>query len=162
MPGFAAWSPTRRRAAAWALACTLAVAALGGWATDIGPWYLALRQPPWKPPDLWFGPIWTTIYALTATAAVRVWERLPSLRERRAWLAMLALNAALHIGWSVLFFTCRRPDWALPEAVLLWLSVALLMAAAVRRCGWSALMLLPYLAWVGLATVLNAAVVRLN
>lgn len=157
-----AWSSTRRRAAAWAAALTVLVAALGGWATDIGPWYYSLRQPPWKPADAWFGPVWTTIFTLTACAAVLVWEALPPGRARQRWVVALGVNAVLNIGWSVLFFTLRQPAWALAEVVALWLSVLwlVLLAWPVRRR--AALLLLPYLAWVAFAGVLNAAVVQLN
>ena len=77
-------------------------------------------------------------------------------------LVAYALNALLNILWSVLFFTLRRPDWALVEVVPLWLSVLLLIAVSGRRdraAGW---LLVPYLAWVGFAGVLNWSVVRLN
>ena len=47
------------------------VAGVGGLATDLGPWYRGLTQPPWKPPDLVFGPVWTLLYALTAWACAR-------------------------------------------------------------------------------------------
>ncbi len=58
--------------------------------------------------------------------------------------------------------TLKRPDWALLEVVALWLSVALLIVVSGRRdraAGW---LLVPYLAWVAFAGVLNWSVVRLN
>ncbi len=144
-----------------AVLLTLAVAGLGGWATQLGPWYAALKQPPWKPPDAAFGPAWTLIFTLTAWAAVRVWQRCAGAVRRR-FAAALALNAALNVLWSVLFFTLRRPDWALAEVVLLWASVALLAALAWPVDRRAALLLAPYLVWVAFAGALNAAVVRLN
>ena len=157
-----AWSTPRVRASAWAAAATVLVALLGGLATDIGPWYLALRQPAWKPPDLWFGPAWTLIYTLTAVVGVLVWEATPQPVQRRRWLAMLALNGALNLLWSLLFFTIKRPDWALAESALLWLSVLQLFAYARWRLPRAGLLLLPYLAWVAFAACINLAVVRLN
>ena len=56
------------KAIAVAVVATLVVAGAGGLVTDIGPWYKGLRQPPWKPPDWAFGPIWTTIFIAAATA----------------------------------------------------------------------------------------------
>ncbi|MEM1435104.1 MAG: TspO/MBR family protein, partial [Pseudomonadota bacterium] len=47
----------------------VAVALVGGLATDVGPWYRNLAKPSWNPPDWLFGPAWTVIYALTAWAA---------------------------------------------------------------------------------------------
>jgi tryptophan-rich sensory protein len=145
-----------------AAGAALAVAALGGAATDIGPWYLGLRKPSWQPPDWLFAPVWTAIFALTALAGLRAWRRTPDARGRGRVLAAYALNALLNILWSALFFTLKRPDWALVEVVPLWLSVVLLVVVSGRRdraAGW---LLAPYLAWVGFAAVLNWSVVRLN
>jgi translocator protein len=149
-------------ASAWAALGVIAVAGLGGLATDLGPWYRALKQPPWQPPDAAFGPAWTLIYLLTAIAAVRVWRRAVSPRERAQWLAALAANGALNIFWSWLFFKARRPDWALAEVLLLWLSIVLLVVLARRHDVIAALLLVPYLLWVAFAASLNLAVVRLN
>ena len=48
----------------------LTVAILGGLSTDLGPWYQALKEPFWKPPDIAFGPIRTTILILSGMACV--------------------------------------------------------------------------------------------
>ena len=146
----------------WAAFGVVAVAGLGGLATELGPWYRALKQPWWQPPDWAFGPAWSVIYLLTATAAVRVWLRAHSPRERARWLAALAANGAINVFWSWLFFKARRPDWALTEVVLLWLSIVLLIVLARRHDVIAALLLVPYLLWVAFAASLNFAVVRLN
>jgi translocator protein len=149
-------------AALWAALGVVAVAGLGGLATELGPWYRALKQPWWQPPDWAFGPAWSVIYLLTATAAVRVWLRMHTPRERALWLAALAANGAINVFWSWLFFKARRPDWALAEVVLLWLSIGLLILMARRHDVIAALLLVPYLLWVAFAASLNYAVVRLN
>lgn len=153
-------APTAREIGV-AVALVVLVAGLGNWATQLGPWYAALKQPPWKPPDAWFGPAWTLIFACTTWAALRVWVRSAGAARRR-WAAALAANAVLNVLWSVLFFALRRPDWALAEVALLWLSIAVLVALAWRTDRRAALLLLPYLAWVAFAATLNAAVVQLN
>lgn len=150
---------------AWTTAAIVAVALLGQWTTDLGPWYQALKQPWWKPPDLAFGPAWTLIYLLTGTAIVRTWlamEGPGGRRARRRFLAAAGLNAALNVLWSWLFFRLRRPDWALAEVGLLWLSVLLLAVLAARHSSGAAWLFAPYAAWVAFAATLNAGVVRLN
>lgn len=150
-------------AAAW----TVAVAGIGSAATDLGPWYAALKQPPWKPPDPWFGPAWTLIFALSAWGCARAWLATGSgdaraRAGRRTLLWAVAVNSVLNVAWSWLFFRLKRPDWALWEWLAFWLSIAVLVACAWRldrRAGW---LLLPYLAWVTFAGALNAAVVQLN
>jgi tryptophan-rich sensory protein len=149
-------------AALWAAAGTIAVALAGTWASELGPWYRALRQPDWKPSDLWFGPVWTLIYTLAAVAAVKAWFGCASRHERTRLVAALVLNGLLNVLWSWLFFRARRPDWALAEVGLLWLSIVLLIVLAGRASDVAAWLLAPYLLWVAFAALLNFAVVRLN
>jgi len=145
-----------------AFALSLGVAAVGGSLTDIGPWYLALRQPDWKPPDFAFGPIWTTIFTLCAVSGWLAWYSAVSRFERRAVLTVFACNAVLNVLWSYLYFALHRPDWAMLEWVVLWLSV-LAVVLVLRRiepaAGW---LNLPYLLWVSAAGLLNLATVQLN
>lgn len=140
----------------------VATAAAGGLLTDVGPWYQALRNPDWKPPDWLFGPAWTTIFFLCVVSGVTAWRRAPGAAERRLTVGLFALNYGLNVGWSLLFFHLRRPDWALWEVGFLWGSVAALVLALARWSKLSAWLLLPYLSWVGFASALNAAIVRLN
>jgi tryptophan-rich sensory protein len=140
----------------------LVVAGAGAALTTLGPWYAGLRVPAWTPPDWAFGPVWTIIFTLTAIAGVMAWNAAPAGPERSWLLVAFGVNGLLNIAWSGLFFRLQRPDWALIEVVLLWLSVAVLMVAVGRHSGTGALLLVPYLAWVGLAAVLNWSIVRLN
>jgi tryptophan-rich sensory protein len=145
-----------------AAAAALFTATLGALMTDLGPWYAALIQPAWKPPDWVFGPVWTTIFSLAAVAGLRGWRALPTRPGRDALLALFALNALLNVLWSLLYFRFRRPDWALWEVPFLWLSVLaliLMLWPYARRACW---LLVPYLAWVAVAAVLNFSTVRLN
>ncbi len=140
----------------------IVVAAAGAWLTALGPWYRSLRVPSWKPPDWAFGPVWTTIFTLTAIAGVLAWNAAPEGRER-AWLVVaFGINGLLNIAWSGVFFRMRRPDWALVEVAALWLSVLALILVVGRHSGLGALLLLPYLVWVGIAAMLNRSIVRLN
>ena len=72
------------------------------------------------------------------------------------------LNALANTGWSLLYFFLRRPDWALAEVVLLWGSIVILVLHLRPYAPKAALLLLPYLAWVSFAAVLNFEAVRLN
>jgi translocator protein len=139
-----------------------AVAALGAAATDLGPWYQELQKPSWQPPDWLFGPAWTLIYALCALSAATAWSATSDRIERTRILGLFALNALLNVLWSELFFGRHRPDWALVEVVPFWLSIVLLIVALAPISRRASLLLLPYLAWVAFAAVLNLAVVRLN
>lgn len=145
-----------------AAAAALAVAVVGGLMTDIGPWYMGLAQPAWKPPDWAFGPVWTTIFALAAAAGVVGWRRAPSSAARETMLALFAANGFLNVLWSLLYFRLHRPDWSLLEVPLLWLSVLALIVLLARFAKTAAWLLMPYLVWVAIAAVLNWQTVKLN
>lgn len=138
-----------------------AVAGIGGAATDIGPWYFNLIKPAWQPPDWAFGPIWTLIYITTGIASVRAW-RLGDELQRSNFLLALLINCVLNVLWSVLFFKMQRPDVALIEVVVFWLSIVPLILLPLRYSPRSSLLMLPYLAWVSVAAYLNLTIVRLN
>ncbi len=152
----------RLRAVAYAAAVAVGVAVLGGLATDLGPWYRSLAKPAFQPPDWLFGPAWTLIYACAAAAAAEAWLRAPDPLRRREVVELFLLNGGLNLLWSILFFRFRRPDWALLEVGALWLSILVLLLVVRGFSRPSAWLLLPYLAWVGFAAVLNLAVVHLN
>ena len=144
-----------------ALAAAL-VAIMGFLATDLDGWYQSLIKPSWKPPDWLFGPVWTLIYATAALAGTLAWQNAREQADRQWILALFALNAFLNVLWSLLFFRLHRPDWALAEVFLLWLSIVALIIGLRPFSKATTWLLLPYLAWVSFATALNAAVVRLN
>jgi tryptophan-rich sensory protein len=152
----------RGRALLTAAGCALIVAVLGGLSTDIGPWYASLRKPSWQPPDAWFGPAWTLIYACCALSVAQAWRATPGAGERQTLILAWVINAFLNVLWSLLFFRLRRPDLALFEVSLLWASIAVLIVVNWRRSRMAALLLVPYLAWVSFAATLNRAVVQLN
>lgn len=145
-----------------AAAAAVAVALVGMTITDIGPWYHALVQPRWAPPDSAYGVAWTMIYAVTALAGLTGWLAMPTRGEREWLIGLFALNGFLNMAWSLLFFRAHRPDWAMVETVALWLSVAALIVFVWRRSMPGAALLVPYLSWVTFAGYLTMTIVRLN
>ena len=141
---------------------TVGLLAVGGLMTHVGAWYAALRKPRWNPPNWLFGPAWTVILALAAWAGVLAWTHAPDAAARWRIGAAYGINMVLHALWSPLFFTLKRPDWALVEAPLLWLSVLGLILVVAPYTSLGPWLLAPYLAWVAFAVVLNAAIVKLN
>jgi benzodiazapine receptor len=152
----------RRRVVFAAFGAALVTSLVGMFATDLGPWYASLRKPAWQPPNWLFGPVWTLIFGLAAISASLAWWRAVDLQRRTVVLALFVANMAFNCLWSVLFFSLQRPDWALVEVVPLWLSVLALIVLTWNYARTASLLLLPYLAWVAFAAVLNLAIVQLN
>jgi translocator protein len=147
------------------LAVVFAVSAAGSWVTlpKIPTWYAGLVKPSFNPPSWVFGPVWTTLYAMMAVAAWRVWiaDRADGA-ERQMALAFFWLQLLLNAIWSPVFFGLERPGLALIVIVLMWLAIAVTTIRFFRIdrvAGW---LFVPYLCWVTFATVLNAAIFRLN
>jgi tryptophan-rich sensory protein len=140
----------------------LTVAILGGLSTDLGPWYLALKEPFWKPPDIAFGPIWSTIFVLSGMAWVGAKHLTidPVILNRLTILFWL--NGFLNVFWSILYFRFQRLDWSLYESVFLWLSVLAILLTIRKVSTKYSLYMLPYLIWVSIAIALNYETLQLN
>ncbi len=145
------------------IALCLGISAIGGWiaAQSVGTWYRTLQKPFFNPPDWLFAPVWTLLYLMIAVAGWRVW-RAPGLADARSAMAAYAMQLALNLAWSFLFFGGRLIGVALTEIVLLFAAIvvnAVLFWRIDRVAGW---LLAPYAAWVAFACALNLALWRLN
>ncbi len=151
----------RRHLPATAAAVT-ATAVAGVLGTDVeSAWYEGLDKPSWQPPGWAFGPAWTTLYGLIAVSSARVLDR-ATPAQRRSFATALGVNLALNTGWTWLFFTAKRPRWALVEIVVLEASTLDLVRRARRVDPSTTKLLAPYAGWVAFATTLTASIERRN
>jgi tryptophan-rich sensory protein len=150
----------------WTIACTAAaaivVAVAGGVLTEIGPWYRNLKKPSWQPPDWAFGPVWTVILVMAAISAALAWEAAPDAGAKTIVFIVLLVNSILNIAWSAIFFKMKRPDWALIEVALLWLSILALILVLGSYSTTAGLLMVPYIVWVSIASFLNFRIVQMN
>ncbi len=126
-----------------------------------GEWYASLNKPSWNPPACVFGPVWSALYTIMAMAAWLVWQRGGFAAQRRP-LALFLTQLALNALWTPLFFGLHQPGIAFAEIILLWLAIACTAAAFWRVSRVAAGLLVPYLAWVSFAMVLNGTLWKLN
>ena len=146
-----------------AVAICFAAAGLGGlWtASSVGDWYAALKKPAWTPPGWLFGPVWTVLYLMMAVAAWLVWRE-HGFAAAAVPLGLFALQLALNVAWSGLFFGLRNPGAAMADLTLLWLAILATLLSFVPLSRPAAALLIPYLFWVTFAGALNWAICRLN
>ncbi|MEO7386971.1 MAG: TspO/MBR family protein [Gammaproteobacteria bacterium] len=144
------------------LAATFVAAAVGGVASrNADTFYQQIVQPDWAPPASLFGPVWTVLYLMMGTAAWLVWRQrgwAGARPELRLYLAQLAANAL----WTWLFFGWKGGAIAFGEILVLWALVLLTLVRFWRVRPLAGALLVPYLAWVSFASVLNWAMWRLN
>jgi len=148
--------------AGWIVLC-LGIGAIGGrWtAPEIGAWYRTLRKPSFNPPNWIFGPVWSLLYLLMAVAAWIV-SQAASSPLRTFALGLFLAQLALNLAWSWIFFRRHALGGALAEVLLLWVAIGttvLEFARVAPAAGW---LLLPYWGWTSFASLLNAAIWRLN
>lgn len=126
-----------------------------------GEWYASLRKPSWNPPSWIFGPVWTALYVMMATAAWLVWKR-GGFAAQRQPLTLFLVQLALNAAWTPLFFGVHWPGVAFAEILLLWLAIVATILFFRRVSSAATWLLAPYLLWVTFATVLNFTLWRLN
>lgn len=125
-------------------------------------WFKTLNRPDFAPPNWLFAPVWTTLFLLMGIAAWLVWRRGLNEPGVKKALGIFVLQLVLNVGWSAIFFGLKNPGLAFVEIILLWLAIlwtVIVFARISKPAGW---LLLPYIAWVTFASVLNFAIWRLN
>jgi len=125
-------------------------------------WYAALRKPAFTPPDGVFAPVWITLFFLMGAAAFLVWDKGIGRKGVKPALIVFGVQLCLNLLWSGLFFGLRSPLLAFVEIVALWLVIAASILTFYRVSKPASFLLIPYIAWVSFAAVLNWAILRLN
>ncbi|KAI0140811.1 TspO/MBR-related protein [Pestalotiopsis sp. NC0098] len=132
--------------------------------------YRLMKQPPLRPPPQVFGPVWTLLYGLMGYAAHRaitaglnpLTSSVAGVQAAKHAATLYSVQLGLNLAWMPLFFGIRKPAVALADiAALLGINVYLakLFFSMDETAGW---LYVPYLAWLGFATYLNAGVGIVN
>lgn len=147
---------------AWVLATVAIGTAVGAAFTPDG-WFAALAKPTWYPPSWVFAPVWMVLYALLGVAGWLVArEPVAEPAEKRiAWTAF-ALQAALNLAWSPLFFALHSPGAAFVAICGLWAALLWMTMRFGRIRPLAGYLLGPYMLWVSYALVLNGTVWLMN
>lgn len=135
------------------------IGTLGAAFSRRGSWYECVRSP-LTPPPITFAVVWNVLYALIAIALyleLQVWRR---SKNNARTLASFCVNLISNSAWTGIFFGLKMPGVALVDlAVVLMSAVALLSFAKDPRTKY---LLLPYVAWLLFAAVLNYQAWRLD
>ncbi len=152
----------------WHLFASIVICELAGiigsifTSSSIPTWYATLQKPTLNPPSWVFGPVWTTLFALTGIAAYLIYEKGIKKKNVRLALGFFALQLVLNTLWSILFFGFKSPGLALIEIAFLWLSILCCVVLFYKIRKVAAYFLLPYIFWVSFAMYLNFELWMLN
>ena len=131
-------------------------------APAINSWYAGLRRPAFSPPNWVFAPVWTTLYLLMGISLFMVWNVGLEKSAVKKSIMIFSIQLLLNILWSYLFFGLRSPLMGFIEIVVMWLMILLTMLSFFKISKKAALLLVPYLAWVSIASYLNYSILVLN
>jgi len=124
-------------------------------------WYASLNKPWFSPPNVVFAPVWTTLYILMGVALFLIW-RSPRNRTRDTGIALFAAQLSVNIIWTFAFFGLQNTLFGVLTIIPLWILIAVTIYQFYKVDKWASYLLVPYLAWVSVATALNASVYLLN
>jgi len=125
-------------------------------------YYKKLKKPPFAPPSWVFGPVWTVLYILMFVTFGFIFYRF-SKGELPSWIITVSvIHLASNFLYTPLQFGLKNNVAALIDVVIVDLTLAAVMAGIYQYYPWVTYALIPYLAWVCFATVLQSSVTYLN
>jgi translocator protein len=130
--------------------------------TGVQGWYTTLNKPWFTPPDYVFGPVWTVLYILMGISLYLIVSGRSENKSVKAGIVLFVAQMGVNLLWSVLFFGMHSPVAGLACILVLIVLIVATIFSFSRSSKPAALLLVPYLAWVFIATALNAGVVLLN
>jgi tryptophan-rich sensory protein len=128
---------------------------------NITGWYATLNKPNFNPPNWLFGPVWSILYILMGVSLYIVWNSTISEIRKRALIAF-GVQLCLNFAWSFIFFQFKMIGFAFFEILFVLGGVLWMIITFYPINKTAALLQIPYLLWVSFATVLTAAVWKLN
>ena len=128
----------------------------------ISTWYAGLQRPELSPPNWVFGPVWITLYTLMGISLFLVWDKGLKKKQSKTAVSIFGVQLFLNAAWSFLFFGLKSPVLAFFEILILLAAIIITTVLFYRISKTSAYLLIPYVAWVFVATILNYSIWMLN
>ncbi|ACL15648.1 TspO/MBR family protein [Methanosphaerula palustris] len=142
----------------------LLVGAIGAFFTTpaIPIWFATLTKPWFAPPNWLFAPAWTVLYFLMGAASFLIYQKREIDPRVDGALKVYGLQLFLNLLWSVIFFGFRSIIGGFIAIVLLWVLIVVTIWRFHRISPTAGMLLVPYIAWVTFAAVLNFGILQLN
>ena len=133
----------------------------GGYMTDYfkEPWYSTLIKPSYTPPDWVFAPVWVSLYLLIGYATWLMWS---TKQNTQKILNIYFIHLVVNASWSITFFAFHQILASLIIVGVIILFTVFLIKLYYQINKTSAFLMLPYLAWLGFAFLLNYSIFVLN
>ena len=123
-------------------------------------WYPLLNKSSLTPPNIVFPIVWSVLYLLMGIS-VGIVAATPH-PQRPLVIAIFAVQLIINFLWCILFFTLRNPLLGLIDIVLLDVLVVLYIVRCFPINRAAALLFLPYIVWLMMASYLNGFILMNN
>lgn len=142
----------------------LIIGAIGGFFTmeSVKTWYTTLNKPSFNPPNVVFGPVWTTLYILMGISSYLVWLKRKIVSGYSWAVTIYFVQLILNLMWSFLFFYHHQIGLALVEIIVLLVMIIITAFIFYRINRVAGLLFLPYILWVSFASYLTYSIFILN
>ena len=134
---------------------------IGIWLMNDGPkteWYTNLNQAPWTPPGWVFGVAWSSIMLLFSVYMTYLIQ----LDRSSKVLILFSVQFVLNIFWNYLFFNQHLIILGLLNIIFLTFLMLYFLIAYKNILNNKSFYVLPYCAWLVLATSLNLYIALYN
>lgn len=128
--------------------------------SSIKTWYVYLNKPSFNPPNWVFSPVWLTLYTLIGISFY-LFHKKDQFKSKSVYF-LYAFHILLNGIWSILFFGMHQIAFALIDLFLMIMTLIILMRSFYKLNKISFYLLIPYLAWISFAFVLNYNILILN
>ncbi|MBD8470561.1 TspO/MBR family protein [Sphingomonas sp. CFBP 8765] len=124
-------------------------------------WYKRLDKPSYTPPDAVFGAVWPVLETGLAVGGYRL-LRQPAGPRRTSAVGLWLLNTAMVGGWTEIFFRKRALRSGAVVAGTMVATGGAYVAAAAKVDRPAALLGVPFVGWLGFATLLATRISARN
>ena len=125
-------------------------------------WYPTLAKPWFTPPPGVIPAVWTVLFTLMGVSLFLAWRAGLTSPEFRGAAYAFAAQLVFNILWSAAFFGLQSPKAGLAVIAMLWILILLTIYRFYPLSREAALLLVPYIAWVSFAAILNYSILQLN
>ncbi|MBS1193156.1 MAG: tryptophan-rich sensory protein [Methanosaeta sp. NSM2] len=125
-------------------------------------WYPTLAKPWFTPPPGVIPAVWTVLFTLMGVSLFLAWRAGLTSPEFRGAAYAFAAQFVFNILWSAAFFGLQSPKAGLAVIAMLWILILLTIYRFYPLSREAALLLVPYIAWVSFAAILNYSILQLN
>jgi benzodiazapine receptor len=121
-------------------------------------WFLELEKPFFYPPGFVFGIVWSVLYVLMGLSIFIIFEKTKEQLPK----VLFGIQLILNLLWPIIFFQVKSLWLALIEITILFFVLLSTMIEFKQHSKTAFRLLIPYILWVGFATLLTASILFLN